>query len=130
MSLTLKGLQEAQDENLRRIAALKPTGVVGRAVREATTQLHRYAVAITHVWRYKGGGLRASHRMEINDRGATGRIYVDPTAINPRGQRVTDYAIHEHNRGGSHAFYERAVRERGEQIADAAVRFITRDIEG
>jgi hypothetical protein len=68
--------------------------------------------------------------MEIKEREATGRIYIDPTAVNPRGQRPEEYGVYEHARGGSHAFYERTIKERGEQIGDAAVRFVMRDIEG
>lgn len=130
LNATLRGLQEAQDQNLRQIAALQPSGALGQAIREATAQLHRYAVAITHVWRIKGGGLRASHRMEVLGGGLGGRIYIDPAAVNPRGQRPAEYGIYEHARGGEHAFYERAINERGEQIGDAAVRFVMRGLEG
>lgn len=127
VDVTLKGVQKAQDENVRRIAALRPSGAAGRMVRDTTAELHRYTVAITHVWKYKGGGLKASHRMQV--RGLEGRIYIDPTAVNPRGQRPVDYGPHEHARGGSHAFYARTIAERGPQVAEAGVRFMVRSME-
>ena len=109
--VTIEGIQEVQDANLRRIAALQPTGAVGKAIKYGTIRLHRYAVAITHVWKHLGGGLRASHRMAIS--GLDGKISIDPSAMNPRGQRPADYGPREHARGGTHAFYQRAVDEEG-----------------
>lgn len=126
LDVGIKGLQQAQAANLRMVAALRPDGARGQAVRDATAALHRYAVAITHVWRYKGGGLRASHRMAFTDRGETGRIYIDEGAVNPRGERPGEYGPVEHARGGSHAFYQRTIDEAGPRIADQAVAFISR----
>lgn len=41
-----------------------------------------------------------------------GLVYLDPTAVNPRtGQRTAEYGAHEHDRGGSHAFYERTIAD-------------------
>src|SRR5512145_1695553 len=107
MMTGIKGLQEAQAANKRQIAATRPSGTLGRAVLYATTKLHRYAVAITHVWVYKGGGLRASQRMKLEQGGLRGRIYIDPSAVNPRGQKPSIYGPIEEARGGSHAFYYR-----------------------
>ena len=132
INLTITGLQERQDQNLRSIAALRPDGEFGEAVREAVTMLHRYAVSITHVGRYKqsksghwyydkagpgvgGGALRASHRMEVA--GLYGRVYIDPAATNPRtGTRTGLYGIYENARGGSHAFYDRTISEYGDVV--------------
>ncbi len=115
--VTIEGLQKAQQDNLKRIAALKPAGALGRAVQYATLSAHRYTVSITHVWRYKGGGLRASHRADV--RGLQGTVTIDPNAVNPRGQRPAVYGPIEHARGGSHAFYARTQREYGLQAARA-----------
>lgn len=109
--VTIEGIQEVQDANLQRIAAMKPAGAMGKAIKYGAIRLHRYAVAITHVWKYKGGGLRASHRMAVE--GASAKIYIDPTTINPRGQRPSIYGPYEHARGGTHAFYNRTVAEEG-----------------
>ena len=44
ISIGLEGLQEALDKNARQIAALKPSGALGKAVQYGTIALHRYAV--------------------------------------------------------------------------------------
>ena len=113
--VAIEGIQEVQDANLQRIAALKPTGAAGKAIKYGTIRLHRYAVAITHVWKYLGGGLRASHRMAVE--GMSGKITIDPSAVNPRGQKPSIYGPYEHARGGTHAFYKRTVAEEGPETA-------------
>lgn len=131
INLTIAGLQELQAANLRRIAMLKPVSALGRMTRDVTIDLHRYAVGITHVGRYKkskrggyyysrsggigGGALRASHRIEVN--GLSGRVFIDPGAVNPLTKgRPSIYGVFENARGGEHAFYSRTVAERGAQI--------------
>lgn len=113
-SVTIQGIQELQDAMLRTIAALQPEGEAGESVKYGTTELHRYAVAITHVWT---GALRGSHEMALSE--MRGTISVNPGTTNPRtGERPIEYAVEEHERGGSHAFYYRTVRERGESVLD------------
>jgi len=107
--VSIQGLQEALYANQKRIAALKTEGAFGKFVKNATISLQRYAIGITHVWWDRGGGLRASHRMELT--GMRGRIYLDPNAVNPRGQRPAVYGPYEEARGGTHAFYQRTVSE-------------------
>jgi hypothetical protein len=123
---SIQGLQEAQRANARHIAAMKPSGAFGRVVQYATVSAHRYAVSITHVWRYKGGGLRASHRMRVY--GLRGEISIDPSAVNPRGQRPSIYGPAEHARGGTHAFYARTEREYGQQAARAGAYALASEI--
>lgn len=125
--MAIKGLQEAQAANNRQIAATKRSRTLGRAVLYAMTKLHRYAVAITHVWVYKGGGLRASHRMKLERGGLCGRIYIDPSAVNPRGQKPSIYGPIEEARGGSHAFYYRAVSENDADLAGSIGRMFAGD---
>lgn len=116
VSATITGIQEAQAQNLRRIAALQPSGAFGKAIRDATAEAHRYAVALTHV---DTGALRASHRVEVT--GVRGRVSIDQGASNPRsGRRTAEYGGYEHARGGSHAFYERVVSEHGTEILQRA----------
>lgn len=113
VKLSITGIQQAQQRNLRMIAALTPAGALGRAIKLGTIEAYRYAVAITHV---DTGSLKNSHRMDVT--GQRGVIYPESGATNPRsGQAVTDYAKWEHRRGGSHAFYARVETERGAHIA-------------
>jgi hypothetical protein len=116
VNLTITGLQEAQQANLRLIAAMKPGGRLAGAVQYGAIEAHRYAVAISHVWIYRGGGMKASHRIAWNG-GLEATISLDPSAVNPRGQRPAVYGYYEHRRGGEHAFYKRTEVERGATIA-------------
>jgi hypothetical protein len=118
--LGIEGIQEAQADNARKIAALKPRGAYGRFIKDVVTALHRYAVTITHVWHYKGGGLRASHRMKLEPSKLYGEIYIDPKSVNPRGQKPSVYGPYEEKRGGTHAFYNRTVKEAGDKVVRKA----------
>jgi len=112
LKLSIQGLQQAQATNNRAIAALRPSGNLGKAVQYGTISAHRYAVGLTHV---DTGSLKSSHRMEI--KGLRGEVYIDPNAVNPRSnQRTAMYGPYEHDRGGEHAFYARVVDEYGQQI--------------
>lgn len=117
--LSIEGIQEVQQRNLRRIAVMKTGGKGEDAVRDALIALHRYAVQITHVGKYAGGGaLRASHRIEMD--GMAGKIYIDPNSTSPRRSSSTSrpsvYGVYEHERGGEHAFYDRTVEEIGPNV--------------
>jgi hypothetical protein len=117
MKLGIEGLQEAQRDNEMRIQALRPGGKSHRAVREALQAAFRYVLSITHVFIFKGGGLRASHRMIYTTTPNRGIIEIDQSAVNPRGQRPYLYGPKEHARGGDHAFYKRTEDEAGAGIA-------------
>lgn len=122
VNMTITGIQEAQRANLQAIAALKPRGAFGRMVIYVTREAQRDAVAITHV---DTGALRASHRVKVQ--GLRGWVYIDPSSVNPRsGERPAVYGVYEHERGGSHAFYQRVVDERGQEIAERALRELMR----
>lgn len=123
-TVTIEGLQKAQQQNQRRIAALKPAGAFGEAIRWATTELERYAIAATHV---DTGALKSSHMMEVH--GLRGRIFLSPGAVNPKGQRPAVYGVYEHERGGSHAFYERTVDDHGPHVMQRAVRMVAEAVE-
>ena len=123
VKLSLTGIQEAQERNLRRIAALKPEGAAGEAVRDALIALQRYAVQVTHVGKYVGGGaLKNSHRIEVN--GAEGKVYIDPSSVSPRRgaskAMPVEYGVYENARGGEHAFYDRTVNEAGPAVSARA----------
>lgn len=125
MNITIRGLQEAQRHNLKMVRSFEPNNALEDVVRDGTVQAHRYAVAITHVWRFMGGALRAAHRMAWAGF-AKWQIYIDPVAISPRGQKPSVYGPFEHARGGEHAFYERVENERGRDIGEAMGRRLAR----
>lgn len=121
-SLTIKGLQELNDLNVRAIKALKPENAMGRAVKFVTMMAHSYIVKITHV---HTGAYRASHRMDVDMNAGRGRVFVDPSARNPRTKElVTDYAEIEEARGGQHAAYTRTQAETGQRALDRGVAYI------
>lgn len=126
MDVGIHGLQDAQRDNLRMIAALRPSTGIGEAVRVSSTDLHRYTLIVTHV---DTGALRASHRIEYNEGygGAEARISIDVAGRNPRtGQRTSVYGAFEHARGGSHAFYERTYSERGDRAMEIGMLMLAR----
>ena len=125
--LSITGIQEVQAKNNRRIAALRPTGAAGQAVKDAIIALHRYATQITHVGKYAGGGaLKSSHRMEVD--GLYGTVAIDRKSVSPRRtkrkNRPVVYGVYENARGGEHAFYDRTVDEIGDQVQQRAINTI------
>lgn len=123
--LSIAGIQEAQDLNLRIIAAFKPKGEASKVVKSMTIEAHRYLVAQTHV---DTGAYRASHRIKLTD--VRGEITPDAGAINPKsGKLVTAYAEVEEARGGEHAAYQRTIDEVGGRIAEGGVWALLRIIE-
>lgn len=125
MQIGIQGLQEAQHDNLRMIRALTPASGLGEAVRDASADLHRYSVMVTHV---DTGALRASHRIKFTSFGsdAVAEISIDPSASNPRGGRPLVYGVVEHDRGRDHAFYERTYNERGERALEIGANTLVR----
>lgn len=126
MKLTIKGIQEAQAANNRALAAVRPRGGLGRAVQHGIAAAHRYAVTITHV---DTGALRASHRtaFEEHPHSALGRMFIDPSSVNPRGQMPAEYGVVEEARGGSHQFYGRTLTEAGPRIAAEMAEIVMRE---
>ena len=121
---TISGQQQAQRAVLKTIAAVKPTGGMGRAVRFLALDAHRYLVSVTHV---DTSAYRTSQfvRAEGLDRY---RIFIDPTSRNPRtGARPSVYGPIEEARGGSHAAYERTFRQ-GPAMAGRAARYILSEL--
>jgi hypothetical protein len=103
IELSITDIQERQQENIKRAAEFKPSGAAGKAIQFMTAAAHRYLVSKTHVWKYRGGGYRASQRMEVQE--LSGRLFVDPNTVNPRGQKPVEYSVYEEARGGEHAAY-------------------------
>ena len=129
MTISIEGLQKAQRANLQMIAALRPTGSLGRALKYASLAAHRHAVAVTP---YEHGALRASERVEANTP-YRWRIFIDPGAIAPRrDERPAVYGARLHQQGlipgkrpGTiRAFFQYTVKRYGDQIGAAALREI------
>ena len=112
-SLTIKGIQEAQNELVKAMARLEAPGPRRQAILYATTQAHRYLTGITHV---DTGAYRASQWMKVE--GERGELYVNPATVNPRsGLAPAEYSVYEEERGGSHAAYQRTVDEAANILA-------------
>jgi len=107
----VRNLAEVQAENNRSIAELQPSGALGQLIKDVTLDLHRYDVSIVHV---DTGGLKQAQRMRVE--GAYGEIFIDPYAVNRKGQRPIVYGPYEHARGGDHAFMDRTVAEYWPQV--------------
>jgi hypothetical protein len=108
----VRNLAEVQAENNRAIADLQPSGALGQLIKDVTLDLHRYDVSIVHV---DTGGLKQAQRMRVE--GAYGEIFIDPYAVNRKGQRPIVYGPFEHGRGGEHAFMDRTVTEYWPSVA-------------
>lgn len=107
--LAIKGLQRAQQKNIKRIHAVDAKGKLGKAIKAIMIPAYRFLVTVTHV---DTGSYKASQRMEYKGSGdqAQGTLYVDPSAVNPRSNmKVKDYSKYEEARGGDHASYSRTV---------------------
>lgn len=121
---------EKGDSMLRRIRALtSPTrNPLFLAIRDAAGDLAELARPITHV---DTGALQSSHTSTAyrTRSGVIGEVFPDPRTMNPRtGKSVKTYAIHEHNRGGEHAFYDMSVRNFGPRIESQIVSQVSRGI--
>lgn len=124
--LTIKGLQQAQQANLKAITALSPDGGVSRVLQKMTAEVHSAAVKVTHV---DTGALRASHRIDLKRKATSGRIHISPTAKNRRtGELVSRYAKAEHDRGGDHAFYDIVESRYAPAIIRAGMRLLQREL--
>lgn len=133
VDISIKGLQEAQAANIRAINALKPTGALGAAVREALAFLHARAVMHTP---HDTGALRASHRMSMSRQMTEGRIQISRTAHNPRSKvRPYEYGYYLHQRGhrpglrsGWQDFYAYVKERYGRGVIKRAAEYVKRHL--
>lgn len=139
--ISIKGVQEAQRDNLRMIRALEPDSALDKGAEVAALYMHRRAVVETHV---DTGALRASHRV-YKDAAAEYRISIDENSVGFKrtfsgghARRAvsflktppSEYGVYEHARGGSHAFYEIAYDEFGDIALEMAYSTIVRGLDG
>lgn len=124
MDVEIQGLREAQQDNVSMIRALTPQSGLGEAVRAILLDVGRYAGNITHE---DTGTLRTSHWMEMD--GLEGTLSIREGVRNPRsGKLSSEYGPFEHNRGGSHAFYERTYSERGDRALEIGAAAMLRSL--
>ncbi len=126
-------MEEAYKEMLRLMRAFNAAAeevqeAVGRGVMVGLSDLWHYAVDITHV---DTGALRSSHRVtmdRVTSREAVGRLHLVHVRNPDSGKSTLLYGPIEHDRGGSHAFYERTWRERGEAAVERAAEVVGRRV--
>lgn len=110
---SIKGIQEAQAAAVRALAAVRPSDGLGEAVQYALAAAHRYLAANTVV---DTGAWRGSHRPQMTGP-ASGRIFMDPGAQNPKGGFPAIYGAHlEATRGGRYAVYRTTAEQAGPEI--------------
>jgi len=108
IDVEIQGLAETQARLERLLTDVDPGDGLRAVFAGMTLRAHRYATGITHVIT---GRLKNSHFPRVRVRG--NEIY------GVVGTNVA-YAKAEHDRGGSHAFYDRVVAEDGPGIVAQA----------
>jgi hypothetical protein len=104
VDIEIKQLAETQARLKRLLEDVSARGGLRGAFAKATLRALRYVIAITHVL---SGRLKNSHFPRV---GVQGNQVYGSVSTN------VAYASIEHARGGSHAFYERTVKEEGDAI--------------
>lgn len=111
-------------------AALEQFGPTYRGIFRDTVQamlyeFRNFAQMITHI---TTGTLARSHNVYYDRNAISGYVYPESIAKPPdiRGGRLypmaSQYAVWEHARGGTHAFYERTLNEFGPSTAMDGIR--------
>lgn len=94
---SLKGLQDAQKKNLRRIAAMKPGGAIDAILQWAIGEVHRHW---TYNTPHETGALRASRRVFLELGNGRAFVRTDPAAVNPKsGAHPARYDVYLHAQG-------------------------------
>lgn len=92
-------------------------------------EARNYAETITHT---RTGHLARSHMYEYDSHLMRGWLYINPRVVYAEGATLRwprEYGVYEHNRGGSHAFYERTYKERMPQLANQGVKAMMRTLD-
>lgn len=113
----LQGLQEAQSRLARLVQRVGAGSGLRAIIARAVLRAHRYTTMIVHV---DTGRLKNSlfPRVTMQSNQAYGVV----------GTNVM-YAPYEHDRGGSHAFFERTVQEDGPAIVRQVEDDIRREVD-
>lgn len=120
----ISGLQEAQAACLQLLAAMQPSGGLGKAVNYGLAAASRLAIAGTPV---ASGSWRASHR--VAQQGLRGEVFIDPGARNPKnGALVSVYAkANAEKKGGRYDVYKTVYQQQA-TIATAAARYVLEEL--
>lgn len=126
MKMDIKGIQQAQTAAIRALAAVQPSGGLGRAIRWATAAAHRFAVQNTVV---DTGSWRASQTPQMVDE-THGRVFINPDSVNPKSRsKPSVYGpILEARKGGRYAVYQRTYQEAGPDIVRQAGKMIESEL--
>lgn len=102
--IDVKGLNEAVQSLQGLITGLEPSGELETIIAKATARAHRYSSSIVHVdtARLKNSLYPRVHSSKNNVYGIVGTNVA--------------YALYEHERGGSHAYFQRTIDEEGNAI--------------
>lgn len=120
----IKGLQEAQAACLQLLAAMQPSGALGRAVQLGLATASRLAITGTPT---DTGSWRASHRVALQ--GLRGEVFVDPSARNSKNNalvRIYSAAL-ARRKGGRYDVYRTVYQQQG-TIAQAAARYVLEEL--
>jgi hypothetical protein len=128
--LSIKGLQEAQRRNLRRIAGMQPGGIRGQAVQWGAAAFLRQLTGLTPV---DTGALRASRRITFNASVPRAQITDSGSSYNPRSRTPPhEYDVYLHARGGAGrasgtflASYPETMSRHGQRIVDKMHKMIS-----
>ena len=131
--LSIKGLQEAQERNLRRIVHMQPGGIRGQAVKIAADDFYHKLIPNTPV---KWGALRASRRITFNSSIPRAQVFTSGNAYNPRSNTPpAEYDVYLHARGhkpglteGWQDSFPTTMRENGQRIVNDMAALIARAV--
>lgn len=136
-SLSIEGLQKAQQRNLKRIAMLEPSGTLGRAVQWGIGEMHRH---LTDSTPHDTGSLKATRRAYYKEEGDTARGYIvdDRNSYNPRSKtppHVYDIYLHERGfrpglRGGIQASYTWTRLKYGQTVSRRMLHAVRVELRG
>ncbi len=120
----ISGLQEAQAACLKLLAAMQPSGGLGKAVNYGLAAASRLAIAGTPT---DTGSWRASHR--VAQQGLRGELFIDPSARNSRNNALVQVyaAANARRKGGRYDVYK-TVYQQQTTIAQEAARFVLEEL--
>lgn len=105
-SATVQGFEQLQAANRQLVAAMQPSGPLGKAVIQATTVLRAGTAARAH---RDTGTFAASQMVAVS--GLVGTVFTASNRNPKSGVAASTYGPFEEARGGSHAAYRQTVTQ-------------------